>query len=56
VYKRQEYILSGWYREGAADRKLPWKQAAIKQVSAAPEIYEFSDSNGGTARVEIQRR
>jgi|HubBroStandDraft_1064217.scaffolds.fasta_scaffold00711_14 hypothetical protein len=52
----QEYILSGWYREGPADRKLPWKQAAIKQVSAAPEIYEFADSNGGTARVEINRK
>ena len=29
----QDYILSGWYQEGAADRKLPWKQAAIKQIS-----------------------
>lgn len=52
----QEYILSGWYQEGPADPKLPWKQAAIKQVSATPEIYEFTDSNGGTARVEIQRK
>jgi hypothetical protein len=51
----QEYILSGWYREGA-NRKLPWKQAAIKQVSATPEIYEFADANGGTARVEIKRK
>jgi hypothetical protein len=52
----QEYILSGWYQEGAANRKLPWKQAAIKQVSATPEIYEFTDANGGTARVEIKRK
>lgn len=52
----RDYILSGWYQEGAADRKLPWKQAAIKQVSAAPEIYEFTDANGGTARVEIKRK
>ena len=52
----QEYILSGWYQEGPADRKLPWKQAAIKPVSASPEIYEFTDANGGTARVEIKRR
>ena len=50
-----KYILSGWYREGAGE-KLPWRQAAIKQVSAAPEIYEFTDSNGGTARVEIKRK
>ncbi|HUD99606.1 MAG TPA: hypothetical protein VMR62_08530 [Bryobacteraceae bacterium] len=52
----QEYILSGWFQEGAADRKLPWKQAAIKQVSATPEIYEFTDANGGTARLEIKRK
>jgi hypothetical protein len=44
------------YQEGAADRKLPWNQAAIKQVSATPEKYEFTDSNGGTARVEIKRK
>jgi hypothetical protein len=52
----QEFILSGWYKEGAAGSKLPWKQAAIKQVSATPEVYEFADSNGGTARVEIKRK
>jgi len=52
----QEYILSGWYQEGPADRKLPWKQAAIKQVSATPEVYEFTDPNGGTARLEIKRK
>jgi hypothetical protein len=52
----QEYILSGWYQAGPADRKLPWKQAAIKQVSATPEIYEFTDGNGGSARVEIKRK
>lgn len=51
-----DYILSGWYQEGPADKKLPWKQAAVKQVSASPEVYEFTDSNGGTARVEIERR
>lgn len=49
------YILSGWYKEGAGG-KLPWKQAALKQVSSNPEIYEFADANGGTARIEIQRR
>ena len=51
-----EYILSGWYQEGAADRKRAWKQAVIKQVSTTPEIYEFTDPNGGSARVEIKRR
>jgi len=52
----QEYILSGWYQEGAANRKLPWKQAAIKELSATPGIYEFTDPNGGTAHVEIKRK
>jgi len=48
------YILSGWYQE--AGQKAAWKQAAIKQVSAKPEIYEFSDPNGGTARLEVKRK
>jgi hypothetical protein len=51
-----EYILSGWYREGAADKKLAWKQAAIKKASETPEIYEFADPQGGTARIEIKRK
>ncbi len=47
-----QYLLSGWY---AADSKLAWKQAPIKQVSSEPEVYEFTDPNGGTARLEIGR-
>ena len=50
-----QYILSGWYQEGAADPKLPWHQATVKQVSSVPEVYEFTDPNGGTARLEITR-
>jgi hypothetical protein len=50
-----QYVLSGWYQEGEADSKLAWKQAAIKQVSSEPEVYEFADPNGGTARLEITR-
>ena len=50
-----QYVLSGWYQEGAADPKLAWKQAAIKQVPGEPEVYEFADPNGGTARLEITR-
>jgi hypothetical protein len=50
-----QYVLSGWYQEGAADPKLPWRQAAIKQVSTVPEVYEFADPKGGTARLEITR-
>ena len=50
-----QYILSGWYREGT-DRKQPWKQVVIKRVSEKPEIYEFTDPNGGSARVEVTRK
>jgi len=50
-----QYILSGWYQEGAPDPKLAWRQAAIKQVSSQPDVYEFTDPNGGTARLEIRR-
>jgi hypothetical protein len=50
-----QYILSGWYQEGAADSKLAWRQATIKQVSTQPEVYEFTDPNGGTARLQITR-
>jgi len=49
------YILSGWYQEGAASKKLAWKQAAIKKISDSPEVYEFSDPNGGTAKLEVGR-
>ncbi len=51
-----KYILSGWYKEGTGNQKLPWKQAEIKKVSASPEIYELVDPSGGTARVEIRRK
>ncbi|HTC88781.1 MAG TPA: hypothetical protein VK686_10815 [Bryobacteraceae bacterium] len=50
-----QYILSGWYQEGPADPKMPWHQATIQQVSTAPEVYEFTDPKGGTARLEITR-
>ena len=51
-----QYILSGWYKEGAPGSKLVWRQATIKQVSSQPEVYEFTDPKGGTARLEIGRR
>ncbi len=51
-----QYILSGWYKEGEPNRKLPWKQALLKQVSSNPVTYEFADPNGGTARIEIRRK
>ncbi|SRR5579871_1022109 len=51
-----QLLLSGWYKEGAPGAKAEWRQAAVKQVSAQPEVYEFSDPKGGTARLEITRR
>jgi hypothetical protein len=51
-----QYIVSGWYKEGTPGSKLEWRQAAIKQVSSHPEVYEFTDPKGGTARLEIGRR
>jgi hypothetical protein len=51
-----KYLLTGWYKEGASDSKLARKQAAVKQVSSNPEVYEFADPNGGTARLEVNRR
>ncbi len=52
-----QYTLSGWYKDGAAkNKKLPWKQAPLKQVSTQPEVYQFTSPDGGTARVEIRRR
>lgn len=50
-----QYILTGWYREGGADSKLPWKQAVVKKVPSRWETYEFTDPSGATARLEINR-
>jgi hypothetical protein len=49
-----QYVLSGWYREGTSDSRVAWKQAAVKRVSTEPEVYEFTDPNGGKARLEIR--
>jgi len=49
-----QYVLSGWYQEGS-DAKPIWRQGTVKQVSSQPEVYEFADPNGGTARLEIRR-
>ena len=50
-----QYVLSGWYRDGGPDSKLPWKQAMVKQITSRWEVFEFTDPNGGTGRVEINR-
>jgi hypothetical protein len=51
-----QYVVSGWYKEGGVNRKAPWTQATVKQVSTNPDVYEFSDPAGGTARLELDRR
>jgi hypothetical protein len=49
-----KYVLSGWY-QGGSESKPVWKQVPVKQFSTLPEVYVFTDPNGGTARVEIAR-
>jgi hypothetical protein len=52
-----QYSLTSWYKETAVKKKKqPWKQLSLKQVSAQPEVYEFTAPNGGTGRIEITRR
>lgn len=51
-----QYVVSGWYKEGVPGSKLEWRQVPIKQVSSHPEVFEFTDPKGGTARLEIERR
>ncbi len=50
-----QYILSGWYQDDASRSKPIWHQASVRQVSTQPEVYEFTDPSGGTARLEITR-
>jgi hypothetical protein len=49
-----KYVLSGWYKEGAENSKLEWRQAEVKETSSASRVYEFSDPHGGTARLEFR--
>lgn len=48
-----QYVLSGWYQP--TDSKAGWQQVRLKQVSSQPEVYEFTDPAGGTARLEVGR-
>ena len=49
------YILTGWYQDSSSNSKPAWHQAVVKQVSTQPEIYEFTDPAGGSARLEVHR-
>lgn len=56
-----QYVLSGWYQEGPPDPKHPHKKGALKQtalkkVSSNPDVYEFTDPQGGTGRLEMSVR
>jgi hypothetical protein len=55
-----QIVLTGWYKETNPDpkeaKKEIWKQVEIKKAASRWETYEFADPNGGTARVEIDRR
>jgi hypothetical protein len=51
-----QYVVSGWYKPAGVNKKAPWVQATVKQVSSNPDVYEFTDAGGGTARLELSRR
>jgi hypothetical protein len=56
-----QIVLTGWYKQTSEDPKAKekqvWKQVAMKKVTGTRwETYEFSDPNGGTARIELDRR
>ena len=52
-----EYVLSGWYQAGEENSKQSkkpkqaWVQAAIRKTSSTPDVYEFSDGQGGSAKL-----
>lgn len=56
-----QIVLTGWYKQTDEDpkaqKKEVWKQAEVKKVTGTRwETYEFTDPNGGTARIELDRR
>lgn len=51
-----QIILTAWYKESASNPKLPWIQAPVKKVSSTPDVYEFTDPQGGTGRLELSSR
>jgi hypothetical protein len=51
-----QYVVSGWYKPSGANKKTLWIQAEVKRVSTSPDVYEFTDATGGTARLELTRR
>ncbi len=51
-----QIVLTGWYREAGSDPNRPWKQAVVKKLESRWETYEFTDPDGGTARIEVTRR
>lgn len=56
-----QIVLTGWYKQTSEDpktnKKEVWKQVELKKAAGTRwETYEFADPNGGTARIEIDRR
>jgi hypothetical protein len=51
-----QLVLTGWFRAAGSDPNRPWTQAQLNKVSSRWETYEFTDPEGGTARIEITRR
>jgi hypothetical protein len=51
-----QIVLTGWFREAGSDPNRPWIQTVLNKVPSRWETYEFTDPDGGTARIEITRR
>jgi hypothetical protein len=51
-----QIVLTGWFREPGSDPDRPWTQIQLNKVQSRWETYEFTDPEGGTARIEITRR
>jgi hypothetical protein len=55
--KAPQIILTGWYKEKGPDPKEDiWKQIELKKVASRWETYEFTGPDGGTAKIELDRR
>jgi hypothetical protein len=55
--KPPQIVLTGWYKEKGPDPKEDiWKQIELKKVPSRWEMYQFTGPDGGTAKIELDRR
>jgi hypothetical protein len=52
-----QIILTGWYKEqGPTAKDDVWKQVEVKKAASRWETYQFTGPDGGTAKIELDRR